>query len=1083
MPKITLENWESARGEKSRRPRGPKPVAQGQLLQSTAWLDGDLIWHEGALGWQSRGQITVPDDAQIERAGRALDKLEARGIQRATAATRRDKWRLARKLGALRARDLDKLCAVSRRRNPAALQRLAPLVVLESLKIELPQSPTLALFKAWPHSRNALESIVGDENWPAESRELAAFVFGAAAPAQIACLPKPARAVAALGARFQGELKTPFAAPQLLLCAALESEALGWRFVNLVSAKTPFAPDVLTLQRLARAHGIERALEIGEAFAALELDWPPLPEMGQPEGAREEWLEHEARVLWRRTRRELSEHWQRLLPLLAQREPEAVGPFLELSQGLLQVAAELYPSWVGKGKRRRKMGVPRIESAALNAYLLRDMTRWIGRLGNEVTSAPDPTVMLRLWHEVALHHARQAAAPLVREATDCLSLISSRWFATLKSNCQKDMVGLTRVARVGGLEIALGVWCAQRHHELGSARGRDASSRWPAQVAVESWLRVLKEIPDFKSSPWEWNRLLKRCGAADARGLLWRIVEATRGVPSLTRAQLIEGLHWWHPTRANGRIVWPHLPAVMRAIARPLSQWENDDICQIIQSICEVCALAAEAEIAPPQWPALALVVIEVWESERAKDSDFYWQEYAPHIALLLCNDELKLEENAPALLRSTLENVCKMLADKYKCFYEIQQNSRIAQGRPFLARALRYGVEIAPARTLDALEYLGALKSSHQLDALQTLETPAPELNASWREIAAISPAIADIARDCASWQTLAGEENDPPPGLAKITDWPRKWAREIEALQTKVADNPKLSGRLDNLRARLADEPKWRAQQTSEIAELLENATKRAAFSALERVIENAFRARLQDLCGVLPAEFAFDDDWFNALLLGSDVEYNRKWARALLRHEVAGNADWRQQLPGNARFLEELAWRGVDTKFYLSEFGRACGELWLWIENRPLHILQMGNRFNTCLSRGGCNAFAGVANAIELNKRVVYARDKKGHIVARQLWAISAEFRLIGFDVYSTYSAHERAGLEAHFAAHARQWARSCGLELANAGEVENLVAPQWYNDGVRAWEGDLSTVAQSSARGAKATVRADSSTRVA
>lgn len=175
-----------------------------------------------------------------------------------------------------------------------------------------------------------------------------------------------------------------------------------------------------------------------------------------------------------------------------------------------------------------------------------------------------------------------------------------------------------------------------------------------------------------------------------------------------------------------------------------------------------------------------------------------------------------------------------------------------------------------------------------------------------------------------------------------------------------------------------------------------------------------------------------------------------------RQLLRHEIAGKPDWREQLPGNARFLERLEKRGVDTAFYLSSFGRMRGELWLWIEHEPLSILQMGNRFNTCLSRGGCNSFSGVANAIELNKRVVYARDRTGHIVARQLWAVSAEFKLVGFDVYSTYSEEERKGLEAHFAAHARGWARGCGLELADAGAIENLVAPRWYNDGVRAWE---------------------------
>ena len=1057
MSNITLENWENARGEQPRRlQRGPKPVAQGQLLKATAWLDGDLCWHEGALGWRVNGQIVGADAAQIERAGRALDKLEARDVARATVAARREKWRLARKLGALKARDLDKLCAVSRRRNPAALKRLAPLLVLEALDVELPHSPARALLLAWPHSQSALESVVLDDQCPRAARELAAFMRGATG-AQNAQLPKHLRGVAALGARLHRELKT-WDAPQLLLCAARENAELAPRLVALRGSHAPFAPDCAALQKLARAHGIERALEIGEELSALELVWPVLPAMSQPEGARQEWLAHEARVLWRRAGRELAEHWRRLLPLLAQSEPQSVAPFVELSRALLQVAARVQPAWKGKGKRRRVTGVPRIESVALGAYVLSDMTRWINRLGNEAASASDPTIVLRLWHEVALHHACEAAAPRVREQTDCLGLISNRWFGTLKRNCQNDIVGLTRVARAGGLDVALDAWRARRHNTLGNARGRgtDASSRWPAPEVVESWLRVLREIPDFKSSPWEWNRLLKRCGGADARALLWRVVEATRGESSLVRAHLVEGLHWWHPTRAERRAVWPHFPAVMRAIAPLLGRWEMDDVSEAVETICEICVLAADARIAPAQWPAVAGVVLEVWEAQRAKDCEFYRQESASKIALALCGDELNRDENVLPLLRATLENSYQMLAGEDVETYEIRQGALVAQGRAQLARALRCGLEIAPARALKSLEYLAALRKTHQLDSLQILENSAPDLDESWLEIAQISPEIAALARDTAGWQTLAGEAATPPPGALKIVDWPRKWAREIEALQNRVADNPQLNQRLNNLRARLNDEAKWRAQQAEEIAQLLENASQRAAFAALECAIESAFRARLQALCGALPAEFKFDDDWFNALLLGSDIEFNRKWARALLRHEVAGQNDWRQQLPGNARFLAQLSERGVDVAFYLSEFARARGELWLWIENEPLGILQMGNRFNTCLSRGGCNSFSGVANAIELNKRVVYARDKKGHIVARQLWAISRELKLVGFDVYSTYAHDERADLEAHFAGHARQWARGCGLELADAGEIESLVAPSWYDDGVRAWD---------------------------
>ena len=53
---------------------------------------------------------------------------------------------------------------------------------------------------------------------------------------------------------------------------------------------------------------------------------------------------------------------------------------------------------------------------------------------------------------------------------------------------------------------------------------------------------------------------------------------------------------------------------------------------------------------------------------------------------------------------------------------------------------------------------------------------------------------------------------------------------------------------------------------------------------------------------------------------------------------------------------------------------------------LERDPLSILQLGNYFDTCLSFGAFNAFSTVANACELNKRVVYAVDDRGFVLVR-------------------------------------------------------------------------------------------------
>src|SRR5206468_12716541 len=77
---------------------------------------------------------------------------------------------------------------------------------------------------------------------------------------------------------------------------------------------------------------------------------------------------------------------------------------------------------------------------------------------------------------------------------------------------------------------------------------------------------------------------------------------------------------------------------------------------------------------------------------------------------------------------------------------------------------------------------------------------------------------------------------------------------------------------------------------------------------------------------------------------------------------------------------------------------------GRLHVYLERDPLRVLQMGNLFDTCLSFGGVNTFSTIANACELNKRVVYARDGLGRIAGRKLIGVTGEGTLFGFRTYT-------------------------------------------------------------------------------
>jgi hypothetical protein len=124
---------------------------------------------------------------------------------------------------------------------------------------------------------------------------------------------------------------------------------------------------------------------------------------------------------------------------------------------------------------------------------------------------------------------------------------------------------------------------------------------------------------------------------------------------------------------------------------------------------------------------------------------------------------------------------------------------------------------------------------------------------------------------------------------------------------------------------------------------------------------------------------------------------------------------------------------------------------------LERDPLKVLQMGNYFDTCLSFGQFNAFSTVANACELNKRVIYAYDGVGRVVGRKLIGIDKEGKLVGFYTYSTLGEKEGAvELRAIFNRYCAGFAARCGLELADVGTVPRLFAEKWYDDGTVAWD---------------------------
>ena len=111
-------------------------------------------------------------------------------------------------------------------------------------------------------------------------------------------------------------------------------------------------------------------------------------------------------------------------------------------------------------------------------------------------------------------------------------------------------------------------------------------------------------------------------------------------------------------------------------------------------------------------------------------------------------------------------------------------------------------------------------------------------------------------------------------------------------------------------------------------------------------------------------------------------------------------------------------------------------------------PLEILQMGNYVQgSCLAVNGSNKWSAVVNAIEANKRVLWAKDENNRIIARLLIAVDDNDCIVRFRVY--YATNIK--LDNYFDDYIKKLAQHCNLKLnGSANNVKNLIAKQWYKD---------------------------------
>jgi hypothetical protein len=230
----------------------------------------------------------------------------------------------------------------------------------------------------------------------------------------------------------------------------------------------------------------------------------------------------------------------------------------------------------------------------------------------------------------------------------------------------------------------------------------------------------------------------------------------------------------------------------------------------------------------------------------------------------------------------------------------------------------------------------------------------------------------------------------------------------------------------------------------------------TLRVASEALPRLrLQLLGHLLLERLRGGLPAD-ARDARVLHALQMASLIGDNRRALRRVLARYFAGEADFITRHPRSVEWFRRHP--RVDPERWLKGLVSrhevpGLGPVTLALEQDVLEALRLGTVVGSCLGLNEVCDYSAAGVVLDVNKRVLYARDARGQVVARQLLAISKEDQLVPFNVYP-----ERASpvLQALFLDYDLAFAEALGLPLSDGPlypEVESVLSEAFWHDG--AW----------------------------
>lgn len=455
------------------------------------------------------------------------------------------------------------------------------------------------------------------------------------------------------------------------------------------------------------------------------------------------------------------------------------------------------------------------------------------------------------------------------------------------------------------------------------------------------------------------------------------------------------------------------------------------------------------------------------------------------HRMIRLCT---LLAKDAPSAAQRLLKSVHRTSSNNSALFYADLALPALKQMEA-LFDTFVWGLENERDSTLETILRLTSGIRHMKIPASRFLDPP-PSTTPSgseteskdktgWSDFIGLDPRLDAVIYTCRTLSHSSGAPMEAPGSIKSLFAQREKHRKELDYLQNHL---PKISchlkqnsvvKRVENLKERINKEHHYTEAAVRKAIRILSPLTHKLRLQKL-RSIAGAEYCRKLGFNGehLAPPEIV-DAAFLYGQILAEDVDYdlvgeeqNASLLKKMLNAIASGVPDdVRKELNGNKTFVSELQKRNIDAEKWLNPFGRTYtselfqgGTVHIYSEANPLEILQMGTRFNTCLSKFGSYFSEVVANAVDFNKKVLYAKDGAGNIVGRKMIALSHDFKLVGFPVYSLEKPEQAVQLKELFMNYCAEFAHFSSLALADNGIVKSLHGCRYYVDDCVPWTKD-------------------------